>query len=131
MLMSNLSGLECTLWAGEESIVKYEEGKYRIFFKTDWEKVDHQIIGNELYFIRYCPIATGCMLYKYDAAGNKVFEAILNGVGDVSHSKYSNRVAFFIDKEKVIIIGNESHGRYYEERNGKDGSLIINKVIGN
>ena len=128
LITTDVFCLECTAWAGDESVVKYEEGKYRIIFKRDWEKVDYQIVKSDLYVIRFCPMSSGCKLFRYDAKGQKVFETGLEGIGTAAHSKYSNNAIFYNYKDKVIIIGNESHGRYYEERSVKDGSLIINRV---
>lgn len=100
-------------------IFSLEKGhKYIVF--TRWKDV--------LYIAEYSPIASGCTIVALDLkTGIQLWLTLLEGIGPTQHSKYRNLVNIETDGQKVIIMGNESHGRYIESLDIQSGKRLANK----
>jgi hypothetical protein len=91
--------------------------------------------GDALYVADFCPIANGCKIVAYDlTTGKKAWDRPLAGIGEVSHSKYRNRVAMSVEKHStekhfaLVIVGWESSGRYVEVLDLTTGKQLAHKT---
>jgi hypothetical protein len=83
-----------------------------------------------LYVAEYSPIATGCEVVALDLkAGKQLWKARLEGIGATGHSKYLNLVNIETDGQRVIVSGNEAHGRYVEILDLRSGNTLANKKL--
>lgn len=83
-----------------------------------------------LFVANYCRIATGCKVVAIElATGKELWTTELTGIGPTAHSKYKNSVNIETDGEKIIIYGNESHGKYVEHLDIKSGKMLLNKKL--
>lgn len=84
--------------------------------------------GGILYVARYCPIRTGCSVEAIDfATGQRVWALALEGIGPTDHSKYRNGVIVECDAGRVVVFGNEAHGRYVEILDARTGRQLGNQ----
>lgn len=75
--------------------------------------------------------ASGCELRACDLeAGEEIWRRPLLGIGEISHSKYRNRINLEVRKDNVIVYGNEFGGKYIEVLDVKTGSLDSNTRVG-
>jgi hypothetical protein len=83
-----------------------------------------------LYIADYSPIATGCKVIALDLkTGKELWQSQLQGIGDTGHSKYLNLVNIETDGLRIIVTGNEVHGRYIEHLDRKSGKFLANKKL--
>jgi hypothetical protein len=81
-----------------------------------------------LFIAEFHPIATGCRVVAIKlATGRLIWETQLQGIGPTCHSKYRNRVNIETDGGRVIVYGNESHGKYVEQLDGISGKMLLNQ----
>jgi hypothetical protein len=97
------------------------EGHQGIVF-TRWKDV--------LYIAEYDPIATGCAVVAVNLqTGENLWQTPLEGNSPEWHSKYRNSVNIETDGQRIIVNGNESHGRYVEILDIETGKRLINKKL--
>ena len=83
-----------------------------------------------IYVAEYCAIASGCTVVAFDLkAGRELWKTRLRGIGPTMHSKYSNLVNIETDGNRIVIYGNEAHGRYVEHLDKNTGKFIANKTF--
>ena len=100
-------------------IYSLENGHENTVF-TRWKDI--------LYIAEYSPIATGCEVVALDLnTGKLLWKTQLEGIGPTGHSKYLNLVNIQTDGQKVIVTGNEAHGRYVEHLDLQSGRALANK----
>jgi hypothetical protein len=95
-------------------------------------------VKNTLYFAHFDRADCGCTVAAYDlTTGKKLWETKLRAVGDIDHSKYSNRVTMGLssspdldkDGEGIVsITGRESLGDYIEILDRASGKVLAHKV---
>ncbi len=77
----------------------------------------------------YNRIATGCHLAAFDAAtGKPLWSVPLDGIGPISHSKYSNRVQLRMVNGHPTVFGSEAQ-RYIEQRDAATGALVSHQLL--
>ena len=87
-----------------------------------------RIQDGRIYYARYSAISTGCMLLAVDLkSGKPIWKTNLKGCGQIEHSKYSNRVAFEVEKDVAIVHGNETSGQYIEIVDLATGKILANR----
>jgi hypothetical protein len=102
-------------------IYSFEEGHESVVF-TRWKDV--------LYIAEYSPIRSGCEVVALDLqTGKQLWRSRLQGIGPTSHSQYLNLVNIETDGQKLIITGNEAHGRYIEQVDLRSGKTLANKKL--
>lgn len=83
-----------------------------------------------LVYVSYLQLASGCSLTVFDLnSKKKLWKSQLHGIGPVSHSAYGNKVYLSLDKDRIMVKGNESSGKYIEIRNLHTGKLLGYKVF--
>ncbi|HMF18555.1 MAG TPA: hypothetical protein VKE98_15195 [Gemmataceae bacterium] len=83
-----------------------------------------------LYIAEYCPIATGCKVVALDLkSGQRLWKSRLQGIGPTGHSQYLNLVNIETDGERIIVAGNEAHGRYIEHVDCETGKTLANRKV--
>jgi hypothetical protein len=98
-----------------------EDGHESTVF-TRWKDV--------LYIAEYSPIGTGCEVVALDLmTGTQLWKSRLEGIGPTGHSQYSNLVNIETDGWRVIVTGNETHGRYVEHLDLASGKTLTNKKL--
>jgi hypothetical protein len=106
---------------GRRTVWLFESGvKGNVF--TRWKET--------IFVAHYCTIATGCEVEAIDLkTGKQLWKSRLEGIGPTGHSKYSNSVNIETDSvgSKVIICGNEGHGKYVEYLDMMTGKKIANR----
>jgi hypothetical protein len=102
-------------------IYSLEKGHESIVF-TRW--------NDTLFIAEYSPIATGCEVVALDLkTGKQLWKSRLQGIGPTGHSKYLNRVNIETDGKRIIVNGNEVHGRYVEHLDINTGKTLANKKL--
>ena len=85
-------------------------------------------LDDKLFIAEYSPISSGCNVIAIDLSnGRRLWTSHLNGIGPTTHSEYLNRVNIDIDDQRVIVYGNEAHGRYVEVLDIENGKMIANR----
>src|SRR5579859_2019854 len=104
----------------DRSIVYFlQKGHQRIVFTR---------LKDTLFIAEYCPIATGCEVVALDLnTGSKLWSSLLQGIGPTGHSEYLNRVNIETDGKRIVVNGNEAHGRYIEILSPRTGTTLVNK----
>jgi outer membrane protein assembly factor BamB len=95
--------------------------------------------GDVLYFPDHHPKSNGCKLIAYDmTTGKKAWTQPLEGIGQVEHTKYRNRVVMSVEAHPtakgafaLVVTGWESAGAYIEVRDLTTGNLMANKTFKN
>jgi outer membrane protein assembly factor BamB len=91
---------------------------------------DHTVferIGDTIYVAEFSPIATGCKLIAYNLKDKKqLWNTTLQGLGEIDHSKYMNRVMLQEVDGDIVVFGNESQGRYIERVDAVSGKTKEN-----
>jgi hypothetical protein len=83
-----------------------------------------------LYIAEYCPIASGCDVVALDlTTGKQLWKSRLQGIGPTGHSQYLNLVNMETDGQRVIVTGNEAHGRYIEHLDLQSGKTLANQRL--
>ncbi len=94
---------------------------------------DHTVftrLNDTLYIAEYSPIATGCKVVALDLkTAKELWTTRLQGIGPTRHSKYRNRINIETDGKRIIINGDEAHGRYVEHLDIKTGKTLANKKL--
>lgn len=86
--------------------------------------------GSIVIYAHFSMVANGCELRAYDLTKEEeIWRTRLEGIGEVPHSKYRNRINLEVWNEKVITYGNESGGKYIEVRHVKTGRLISSSRV--
>jgi hypothetical protein len=102
-------------------IYSFKEGHQNVVF-TRWK--------NTLYIAEHCPMRSGCSVVAVDLSTRRqVWKSHLRGIGPTAHSEYSNSVNIETDGAKVIVYGNESHGKYVEHVDMKTGKTLLNRAF--
>ncbi len=77
----------------------------------------------------YNRIATGCELAAFAVdSGKRLWAVHLEGIGPISHSKYSNRVQLRLVGGHPTVFGDEAK-RYIEQRDAATGALVANQIL--
>lgn len=85
----------------------------------------------KLYTAQFSQSATGCTVLAQDAVTGAVFwQRVLEGLGSVHHSKYSNAVQMQFVGERLAVFGKESAGSYIEVLDSASGTVLYQRVIG-
>ncbi len=83
--------------------------------------------GDRAFVASYNRISSGCELAAFSTAnGAKLWSVNLDGIGPITHSKYSNRVQLKIVAGKPTVFGSESGGRFVEAREPATGNFVSN-----
>lgn len=86
--------------------------------------------GDRLYFADYSAIASGCVIVAYDLLnGKEIWRKELKGLGDVTHSKYRNRVIVTIESERIVVRSIETYGAYVECLAQDDGRQLHHRLV--
>jgi hypothetical protein len=86
--------------------------------------------GDTLYYADFHPNATGCAVVAYNLRRREeLWKTPLLGMGAVSHSMYTNRVNMKVDRDHLIVYGDEASGRYIELLNAATGRTVAHRVI--
>jgi hypothetical protein len=86
--------------------------------------------GDMLYYADFHPNATGCAIVAYNLQRREeLWKTPLLGRGPVSHSMYTNRVNLKVDRNRLIVFGDEASGRYIEILNAATGRTVAHRVI--
>jgi hypothetical protein len=86
--------------------------------------------NHSLFVAEYSPISSGCSIAAVDLrSGKKLWTTYLEGIGLTGHSKYRNLVNIETDGSRVIVYGNEVHGRYVELLDIHTGKMISNQKL--
>ncbi len=86
-------------------------------------------LGDHLYVAEHGRISSGATLSSFDlASGAKLWSLPVQGLGPVSHSKYSNRVELAVIGGAIVVFGNESSGRYLEVFS-PDGRMLSTRLV--
>lgn len=81
-----------------------------------------------LYYADYNRIASGTTVWAFDLRTGQVqWKTHLFGVGPVAHSKYRNDVSMRLDKDRLVVFGRESAGKYVEVLERATGKSIGNR----
>jgi outer membrane protein assembly factor BamB len=83
-----------------------------------------------LYIAEYWPIASGCEVVALDlTTGKQLWRSRLQGIGPTLHSQYLNLVNIATDGQRIIVAGNEAHGRYVEVLDPENGKILANRKL--
>jgi hypothetical protein len=86
--------------------------------------------GDTLYYADFHPNATGCAIVAYNLRRREeLWKTPLLGMGTVAHSMYTNRVNMKVDRDHLIVYGDEASGRYVELLNAATGRTAAHRVI--
>ena len=86
--------------------------------------------AGRLYTAVYSRSATGCRVVAQDAApGVTLWQAALQALGSVHHSKYGNAVQLRIVGNRLAVFGMESAGRYIELLDLDTGVAVYRRVM--
>jgi len=115
---------------GELTIRSKKDGSVIYYLKNAHKRVVLTRWKDTLFVAEYSPIATGCEVIAVDlGTGKRVWKTRLRGIGPTGHSQYSNSVNIETDGAKVIVYGNESHGKYVEHVDMKTGKTLLNRAF--
>ena len=85
--------------------------------------------SSRLYLAQYDPMRSGCEVVAFDlATGKQVWARRVVGLGLVVHSRYSNKVSLRLENSRLVVLGEESAGRYVEVMS-PSGELVSTRVI--
>lgn len=88
-----------------------------------------RIANDTLFFAHFVPTRTGCAVAAYDLDTCKeLWRTKLEGLGNISHEQYRNRVTMDLSNNDVSIRGNETYGDYIEVLDQKTGKQVAHKV---
>jgi hypothetical protein len=88
------------------------------------------IDGGVLYYADYNHSATGCALVAYDLKNQKqLWKTDLEGIGPISHTRYSNRVTVDLVPDAILVTGDESAGKYIEYVDRTSGKTVGHKLF--
>jgi outer membrane protein assembly factor BamB len=83
-----------------------------------------------LYYAEYSFSTTGCTVVAFDLEkGKELWRTKLMALGSIAHSQYLNRAAIDVNKQNVIVRGNESLGKYMEYLDVKTGATVGHEVF--
>ena len=83
-----------------------------------------------LYYADFHPNASGCAIVAYNLKRREeLWKTPLLGMGSVSHSMYTNRVNLNVDRDHLIVYGDEAAGRYIELLNAATGRTVAHRII--
>jgi hypothetical protein len=85
---------------------------------------------NTLFVAEYNPISSGCSIGAYSLeTGAKLWDTGLEGLGPVSHSKYSNTVQLEVMGDVLVVRGYEAYGKYIECLAAKTGKAVYHEKL--
>jgi hypothetical protein len=142
-------------WSGEKATLDYSIQKYlpdydvEIVNERDWyhpinirAKGDHHIVfslpsghpwtvftrwKDVLYIADFEHYAQGCEVLAVDLrSGKELWHSRLQGIESVAHSRYYNFINIETDGRRIIVFGNEAHGRYIEQLDIDTGKTLAN-----
>ncbi len=83
-----------------------------------------------LYYAGYSHGSSGCALVAYDLKAQKqLWKTKLEGIGPISHFRYSNQVIVGLTGGAVVAWGNEAAGKYIEYVDAKTGKTVGHKLF--
>lgn len=83
--------------------------------------------GDTLFIAEFNPMTTGCTVVAVDLkTGSQIWKTDLQGIGPTGHSKYLNKINIENDGKRVIVYGNEAHGKYVETLDIESGKTLSN-----
>ncbi len=84
---------------------------------------------NLILFVAYDSWSNGATLEAYSTStGGLMWKTLLKGVGNIDHSKYSNRVQMRLEPPHyAIVFGNEMAGRYTEIVDTRTGQTVAHR----
>ena len=104
-------------------------------WSVDVDKAGDDIAGallavdnGRIFVATYNRIAAGCRLSAFDTSGKPLWTLILDGIGPIAHSKYSNRVQMRMIGGDPVVFGSEAK-RYIEERDAATGALVSHQLF--
>jgi hypothetical protein len=81
-----------------------------------------------LFITEFSFMSSGCAVVAIDLpTGKRRWRSQLEGNPPEGHSEYYNSVNIETDGEKIIVYGNESHGRYVEHLDINSGKMLLNR----
>ncbi len=88
----------------------------------------HELFGT-LWIVRWCAIASGAELVGVDAKTGEVrVSRHLRALPDIAHSKYLAAVQLRDIAGYLVVMGNESGGRYLEAVHPNDGHTVVSRT---
>jgi hypothetical protein len=82
-----------------------------------------------LYYVHHHPIASGAEIVAVDLkSGKQRFKKPLKGLGPISHSKYRNQVWLQVHHDVIVVLGQESSGKYVELVDFGTGTTLANEL---
>jgi hypothetical protein len=107
------------------------DGKVIFSLKGGHEDIVFARWKNILYIADFSPIASGCAVVAVElTTGQQLWRSVLEGIDTtLPYSEYTNRVNIETDGHIVIVRGNESHGRYIEHLDCRNGKTLVNKNL--
>lgn len=101
-----------------------DDKNYRFEIKNGNPACDFILKGNLLYIANYHPIATGSSLHCFDLnTGKMKWTADVKQI-NASHSEYSNKVTLSMNKNKIIMEGDEESGDYLQIFDADSGERL-------
>ena len=83
-----------------------------------------------VYVVHYCVMSSGATVHALDLnTGRKRWSTPVQGLGPVSHSKYSNHVVLKMVRGHLVAFGNESQGRYIEVFDPHSGKMLSTRKL--
>lgn len=106
-----------------------DDGRETFAFNAHWHTVfarwEHM-----LFIAEYHPNSSGCSVVAVELKTGKMrWHTECKGIGPTDHSKYLNLVNIDTDGKRVIINGNEAHGRYVEHLDMVTGKTIAHRKL--
>src|ERR1017187_2451041 len=110
---------------GEITIRLLDDGKELVAWMGHYRWV-FTLNGDVLVYAAFHPSSTECAVVAYDLKNRKqLWKANLQGLGPISHFRYSNAVNLeIINNDAVRVFGNESAGQYLEIVDLKTGKTV-------
>ncbi len=119
----NLAGF-ITITKSHAEVQMIDKKKYKLYADNLDKGCEMIQRNNLLYIANYHPIATGSSLYCFNLFSGKIkWKADVLQL-NVGHSEYSNKVTLSLFKNKLIMEGNESYGKYVQLFDFESGKRI-------
>lgn len=100
---------------------------------TPWRiELDAEFVGRgalaltdtQVLLVSWSRISSGARARAFErSSGSLLWDIALEGIGPQEHSKYSNLVQIHVERDTLLVFGDEAHGRYAEARALESGAL--------
>ena len=118
-VMADSWDMQVRISDGSQNLLKWDTHRFGAFVIKD----------EVIVYAKFSFVATGCELTAFDLKDQKqLWRVTLQGVGDVTHTEYVNRINMELRRDQIVVYGKETAGQYIEVRNLKNGELISNSV---